>query len=417
MDLLIKNIKGLVQVRENNQEKVIGMEMAELPVIEDAYLIIDKGKINGFGKMSSMGDITSDNELDASGKFVFPSFVDSHTHIVHAASREEEFVDKIKGASYQEIAKKGGGILNSAKRLQNISEDELYERSLPRVWDIIGFGTGALEIKSGYGLTVEDEIKMLKVAQRIGKETPLTVKATFLGAHAIPKEYSRDAYIKLLINEMIPRVTEESLASYCDVFCEDGFFTQEETERIVSVGKDYGLKPKIHANQLGLSGGVQAGVNTGAISVDHLEVMSDVEIEALKGVETMPTFLPGAAFFLGTSYPPARKMIDAGLGVALASDYNPGSSPCGKMSFILSLACIKMEMTPEEAINAATVNSAYAMDLQDSHGSITIGKTASLFITKEIPSIAYIPYAFGSDIIETIILNGEIINIGQSIHR
>lgn len=415
MDLLIKNIKGLVQVRENNPEKVKGIEMADLPVIKNAYLIIDQGKISGFGEMTSIGDMKSDNEIDASGKFVFPSFVDSHTHIVHAASREAEFVDKIKGTSYQEIAKKGGGILNSAKMLQSISEDELYERSIPRVWDVIGFGTGALEIKSGYGLTVEDEIKMLKVAKRIGEETPLSVKSTFLGAHAIPKEYNREAYIGLLINEMIPRVAEESLATYCDVFCEDGFFTQEETERIVSVGKDYGLKPKIHANQLDLSGGVQAGVNTGATSVDHLEVMSDIEIEALQGVETMPTFLPGAAFFLGTSYPPARKMIDAGLGVALASDYNPGSSPCGKMPFILSLACIKMKMTPEEAINAATINSAYAMDLQDSHGSITVGKIANLFITKPISSIAYIPYAFGSDIIETIILNGEVINTGQSI--
>lgn len=415
MDLLIKNIKGLVQVRENNPEKVKGIEMADLPVIKNAYLIIDQGKISGFGEMTSIGNMKSDNEIDASGKFVFPSFVDSHTHIVHAASREGEFVDKIKGTSYQEIAKKGGGILNSAKMLQSISEDELYERSIHRVWDVIGFGTGALEIKSGYGLTVEDEIKMLKVAKRIGEETPLSVKSTFLGAHAIPKEYNREAYIGLLINEMIPRVAEESLASYCDVFCEDGFFTQEETERIVSVGKDYGLKPKIHANQLNLSGGVQAGVNTGATSVDHLEVMSDIEIEALQGVETMPTFLPGAAFFLGTSYPPARKMIDAGLGVALASDYNPGSSPCGKMPFILSLACIKMKMTPEEAINAATINSAYAMDLQDSHGSITVGKTANLFITKPISSIAYIPYAFGSNIIETIILNGEVINTGQSI--
>lgn len=415
MDLLIKNIKGLVQVRENNPEKVKGIEMADLPVIKNAYLIIDKGKISGFGEMTSIVDMKLDNEIDASGKFVFPSFVDSHTHIVHAASREGEFVDKIKGTSYQEIAKKGGGILNSAKMLQSISEDELYERSIHRVWDVIGFGTGALEIKSGYGLTVEDEIKMLKVAKRIGEETPLSVKSTFLGAHAIPKEYNREAYIGLLINEMIPRVAEESLATYCDVFCEDGFFTQEETERIVSVGKDYGLKPKIHANQLNLSGGVQAGVNTGATSVDHLEVMSDIEIEALQGVETMPTFLPGAAFFLGTSYPPARKMIDAGLGVALASDYNPGSSPCGKMPFILSLACIKMKMTPEEAINAATINSAYAMDLQDSHGSITVGKTANLFITKPISSIAYIPYAFGSDIIETIILNGEVINTGQSI--
>ncbi|MEQ8241764.1 imidazolonepropionase [Fulvivirga sp.] len=411
MDILIKNIKGLIQVREQSLKWVAGTDMANLPVIENAYLHIKDGKIADYGGMDAIPSINADEEIDATGRFVFPSFVDSHTHLVFAASREEEFVYKIRGMSYEEIAAKGGGILNSAKKLQATSEDELFERALVRANEIIGFGTGAVEIKSGYGLTVEDEMKMLRVAKRIGRETPLAVKTTFLGAHAVPKHYAnKQDYIDVVVNEMIPAVAEEGLADYIDAFCEKGFFTPDETEFIMEAGKKCGMKPKIHANQLSISGGVQVGVKTGALSVDHLEAMDQEAIDALVGTEVMPTMLPGAAFYLGTSYPPARDMINAGLPLALATDYNPGSAPCGKMAFMLSLACIRMKMTPEEAINAATINTAYAMDLSDTYGSITRGKTASVFITKEIPSYAFIPYAFGSDVIDQVILKGEVVN-------
>jgi len=410
MEILIKNIKGLVQVREVAPKWVAGKDMAVLPILENAYLKIDQGTIFDYGLMSDLKDAEAKKVIDATGRFVFPSFVDSHTHLVFATSRESEFVDKIKGVSYEEIAKKGGGILNSAKRLQQTSEEVLYESTLERAYEIIGFGTGAVEIKSGYGLTVKDEIKMLRVAKRIGENTPLTVKTTFLGAHAIPKEYTdRQDYIDLVIKEMIPQVAKEGLAEYIDAFCETGFFSPEETEMIMEEGKKYGLKPKIHANQLNISGGVQVGVKTKAVSVDHLESMGQAEIDALVGSEVMPTMLPGAAFFLRTSYPPAREMMNEGLPLALATDYNPGSAPCGKMPFMLSLACVQMRMTPEEAINAATINSAYAMELQNTHGSITKGKVANVFITKEISSIAYIPYAFGSDVVDQVILNGEVV--------
>lgn len=410
MNTLIKNIKGLVQVREESPKWVAGKNMAVLPILENAYLKITEDKIVDYGIMEDLEHEIADKVIDATGRFVFPSFVDSHTHLVFAASREEEFVDKIKGVSYEEIAKKGGGILNSAKRLQQTSEEELFASTLVRAYEIIGYGTGAVEIKSGYGLTVADEMKMLRVAKRIGEETPLTVKTTFLGAHAIPKEYTnRQDYIDLVTKEMIPKVAEEGLAQYIDAFCETGFFTPNETEMIMEEGKKFGLKPKIHANQLNISGGVQVGVKTNAISVDHLESMGQEEIDVLRESDVMPTMLPGAAFFLRTTYPPARAMMNAGLPLALATDYNPGSAPCGKMSFILSLACVQMKMTPEEVINAATINSAYAMELQDTHGSITRGKIANLFITKEIPSVAFIPYAFGSDVIDQVILNGEII--------
>ena len=407
-DLLITNIKGLVQVREKNIERVEGEQMSDLPVLENAFLAIIGDRIASYGKMSELKSTEAKQTIDASGRFVFPSFVDSHTHLVFAATREEEFVMKIKGATYQEIAAKGGGILNSARKLQNISEDELFERSLPRASEIIKSGTGTVEIKSGYGLTVKDELKMLRVAKRIGSETPLMVKTTFLGAHAVPSGIKKEDYISTILSEMIPAVAEEKLASYIDVFCETGFFSEEETEKIVEEGKRFGLKPRIHANQLNRSGGVQVGVRTKAVSVDHLENIGDEEIELLKGSSTIPTALPGAAFFLGLPFPPARKMIESGLALAIASDYNPGSSPSGNMQLMVSLACIKMKMTPEEAFNAATINTASALELSSEVGTITVGKKANLFITKPIPSIAFIPYSFGTSYIDTIILNGKI---------
>ncbi len=409
-DILIRNIQGLVQVRDQSIQVVSGSAMAELPVLSNAYLAIQNGVIQEFGSMTDLpSGSKAQTEIDASGRFVFPSFVDSHTHLVFATSREEEFVMKIKGATYEEIAANGGGILNSAKKLRQTSEDELFERALARINEIIHTGTGAVEIKSGYGLTVKDELKMLRVARRIGRETPLTVKTTFLGAHAVPKEMSKENYINMVLNEMIPAVAEEKLADYIDVFCEQGFFTPDETERIVEGGKKFGMKPRIHANQLHRSGGVQVGVKTGALSVDHLENIGEEEIECLKNSSVMPTALPGAAFFLGLPFPPARKMIEAGLPVAIASDYNPGSSPSGNMPLMVALACIKMKMTPEEAINASTINTAAALELENAHGSITKGKIANVFITKPIPSVAFLPYAFGSNVIETVILKGSIV--------
>ena len=408
-DLLLINIKALWQVRESTPDFLAGAEMATLPMISDAYLRIEAGKISGFGPMTELSGSGAEI-IDAKGGFVLPSFVDSHTHLVFAAAREEEFVMKIKGATYQEIAARGGGILNSAKKIQAISEDELFERSMPRAKEIINLGTGAVEIKSGYGLTVKDELKMLRVARRIGKATPLTVKTTFLGAHAVPKEIQKKDYIRLVLEEMIPAVAEEKLADYIDVFCEEGFFSREETETIVEQGKKFGMRPRIHANQLHRSGGVQAGVKTGAISVDHLENIGEEEIQTLRGSRTMPTALPGAAFFLGLPFPPAREMITAGLPLAIATDFNPGSAPSGSMPMILSLACIKMKMTPEEAINAATINTAYALDLLQTHGSITVGKIANVFITKPMPSITFLPYSFGSQLIDKVILNGKVVD-------
>jgi imidazolonepropionase len=408
-EFFIKNIRGLVQVRDHHIDFVAGGQMAELPMVSDAFLHINNGVIVDYGPMTSMPSAGSAEIVDASNRFVFPSFVDSHTHLVFAASREEEFVMKIKGATYADIAARGGGILNSARRLQQTSEDELFERSMTRAHEIIRQGTGAVEIKSGYGLTTKDEIKMLRVAKRIGRETPLTVKTTFLGAHAVPKETTHEDYVRLVIEEMIPAVAEEKLADYIDVFCEQGFFSVDETERIVEEGKRYGMRPRIHANQLHNSGGVQVGVKTKAISVDHLENIGDSEIEALKNSGVMPTALPGAAFFLGLPFPPARKIMAAGLPLAIASDFNPGSAPSGNMSTMLALSCIRMKMTPEEAINASTINTAYALELQKSHGTITRGKMANVFITKEIPSISFLPYAFGSQVIDKVILQGKLI--------
>jgi len=410
MRILISRIKSLLEIDETRRVWVAGKDMGDLNTLEEAFLLIENGIIRDYGPMKDIVEGHVDKEIDASGRLVLPSFVDSHTHLVFAASREGEFVDKIHGLSYAEIAAKGGGILNSAKKLQETSEEELLDSTLERAAEIISLGTGAVEIKSGYGLTPEDELKMLRVAKKVGEQTPLTVKTTFLGAHAIPKKYpDRREYIDLVLNRMIPEVAEKGLAEYCDVFCEKGFFTPAETEEILNQGLKYGLKPKIHANQLHISGGVQVGVKVNAISVDHLESVGQDEIDALKGSSTMATLLPGAAFFLNMQYPPARKMIKEGLAVALASDFNPGSSPGGNMQQMISLACIKMRMTPEEAIIAATINGAYAMELEKTQGTITRGKAANLILTKKIPSYAYIPYAFGSNLVDKVILKGEIV--------
>ncbi|HRI59273.1 MAG TPA: imidazolonepropionase [Saprospiraceae bacterium] len=383
--------------------------MANLPIVNDAFLLIENERIAAFGPMKECPG-RADRVLDATGRMVFPCWCDSHTHIVYAASREEEFTDRIRGLSYEEIARRGGGILNSARRLRETSEEALFESAWARLQEVIGYGTGAIEIKSGYGLSLESELKMLRVIRRLKAVSPIPVKATFLGAHAVPVEYKerRAAYIDLIVNEMLPQVAGEGLADYCDVFCDKGFFTPEETEQILQAGWRYGLKPKIHANELGYTGGVQAGVASKAISVDHLEYTGDAEIEALKHSDTFPTLLPSCAFFLGIPYAPARKMIDAGLPVVLATDYNPGSSPSGKMPFVLSLACIKMKMLPEEAIIAATINGACAMELGRNYGSIAVGKVANVFISTPIPSLAYLPYSFGSNLVESVLLQGKV---------
>ncbi|HEX8517126.1 MAG TPA: imidazolonepropionase [Bacteroidia bacterium] len=415
MKILVKNIKQLVGVEENPRMKICGVDMKTLAFIDNAWLAIEDGKIAGFGQMDDWEGITDWTGLtviDASEKIVMPCYCDSHTHIVYAGSREGEFVDRINGLTYEQIFERGGGILNSAKKLQDAPEEELIESALKRLHEIMLQGTGAVEIKSGYGLSVDAELKMLRVIRKLKELSPLTIKATFLGAHAVPAHLKNDKrkYIDLIINEMMPRIAEEKLADYCDVFCEQNYFTSEETIEILTAAKKHGMTPKVHAEQLSNSGGVLAGVEAGAISVDHLEFVGDREIEALQGSGTMPTILPGAAFFLSLPLPPARKMIDAGLAVAVASDYNPGSSPSGNMNFMLSLCCVQYRMTPEEAINAATINSAYAMDLSNSHGSIAVGKQANVFITKEIPSYAFIPYSFGSNLIETVIIKGKVMN-------
>ena len=408
--MLIKNIKTLVGILPQGVLRLCGSEMNTLNTLDNAYLIVEDGFIKEFGKMEQCPDYKGET-IDASGKMVFPSFCDSHTHIVFAGSREGEFLDKINGLSYEEIAKRGGGILNSARLLHETSEDELYRQALRRLKMVIGFGTGAIEIKSGYGLSTEDELKMLRVIKRLSQATPATVKATFLGAHAFPQEYKNgreDEYIDLLCNEMLPKVAEQQLAEYVDVFCDKGFFNVEQTARILETAQKYGIRGKIHANELDFSGGVQVGVRYNALSVDHLESSGEKEIEALKGSETMPTGLPGCSFFLNLPYAPLKQMINSGLSVALATDFNPGSTPSGNMKMVLSLACIKMRLTPAQAINAATINGAYALGISDTHGSITAGKAANLFITTEIPSIAYIPYSYTEPMVDTVILNGKI---------
>jgi imidazolonepropionase len=413
--ILIKNIKELIQVEDTPRIKVSGKDMAVLPTIKNAWLAIEDDLIVDFGAMADFPEITDWVGLeimDIDGQMVIPAFCDSHTHIVFAASREAEFVDRINGLTYEEIAKKGGGILNSAKKLADKSEDELYEAALLRLKEIKSTGTGAVEIKSGYGLSVETELKMLRVIKRLKEQSDLTIKATFLGAHAIPMAFkeNRTVYIDLIINEMIPLIESENLADYIDVFCETNYYTPEETNRILRAGIEAGLTPKIHVNQFTSIGGIQVGIANKALSVDHLEVMTEKDIEDLSQSAVMPTVLPSCSFFLNIPYAPARRLIDNGLPLCLATDYNPGSTPSGNMPFVLSLACINMKLTPEEAINAATINGAYAMDLAQTHGSIAVGKKANLIITKKIPSYAYIPYAFGNNSIEVVILNGVVNN-------
>lgn len=410
--ILIKNIKELVQVETEIKKKVVGEDMKTLPSIKDAWLAIEDDLIVDFGKMDDLEitDWVGLEILDADGKMVFPSFCDSHTHLVYAASREEEFVDRINGLTYEEIAKKGGGILNSAKKLQNTSEEDLFNDAWKRLEEIRKTGTGAVEIKSGYGLSVEGELKMLRVIKRLKAESDLTIKANFLGAHAIPTDYKekRSEYIDLIINKMIPVIESEGLADYIDVFCETNYYTPEETDRVLQAGIAIGLTPKIHVNQFTSIGGIQAGIKNNALSVDHLEVMEEQDIQDLIQSDVMPTLLPSCSFFLTIPYAPARRLIDSGLPVCLATDFNPGSTPSGNMPFVLSLACINYKMTPEEAVNASTINAAYAMGLNETHGSIAVGKKANIFITKEISSVAFIPYSFGSNNIETVILNGKV---------
>lgn len=410
MRLLIKNIGTIVGIDTERRERIAGAAMDQLGRIDNAYLVAEEGRIAAFGRMEELPPIEADEVLDAEGGTLFPSFCDSHTHLVYAGSREQEFLDKIHGLSYEEIARRGGGILNSADRLGRASEEELYREAIERVHEIMRMGTGLVEIKSGYGLSTENELKMLRVVRRIREEEPIEVRATFLGAHAVARDYigRQKEYVDLVCEEMIPAVAAEGLADFVDVFCDRGFFTLEETERIIRAGARYGMRAKIHANELAISGGVQLGVKEGALSVDHLEQMGQEEIEALKGAKTMPTMLPGAAFFLGMSYPPARRMIEAGLAVALASDYNPGSSPSGNMRMVMALAATQMRMTPTEALHAATLNGAAAMGLSHDFGSITVGKVANCFITKPIPSPEFFTYAYSTPLIRHTILRGAI---------
>jgi imidazolonepropionase len=411
MTTLIINIKELLQVRETAVAKVSGAAMAVLPTIKNAYLIIKDNLISDFGSMDNLPNIKADQTIDVTGKMILPSWCDSHTHIVYAGNREQEFVDRINGMSYEEIANRGGGILNSAKNLNDATEEEIYNQSKVRLEEVMRLGTGAVEIKSGYGLTIDGELKMLRVIKQLAQNYPISIKATFLGAHAIPLAYKEDrkGYIDILINNMLPEISKNNLAQFIDVFCETGYFTVEETEEIMNAGIHFGLKPKIHVNQFNSIGGIQAGVKHKALSVDHLEVMTAEDIEALKNTETMPVSLPSCSYFLSIPYTPARAMIAAGLPLALATDYNPGSTPSGNMNFVVATACIKMKMTPEEAINAATINGAYAMGISDTHGSITVGKKANFIITKSIPSYYQLPYAFGSNLIDSIFLEGKII--------
>lgn len=409
MQTLIINIKELLQVRENHIDKVSGDEMAILPTLKNAFLLLENDVIKDFGPMENCPKINIDKTIDATGKIVLPTWCDSHTHIVYAGNREQEFVDRINGLSYEEIANRGGGILNSAKKLNETSEEEIYNQSKKRLEEVISQGTGAVEIKSGYGLTVDGELKMLRVIKKLVENYPITIKSTFLGAHAFPKEYKENhsGYIDLIIDEMLPKIAEEKLADFIDAFLETGYFSVEETGRIMEAGKKYGLISKIHVNQFTAINGIEACVKHDALSVDHLEIVTDEDIEALKNSKTIAVALPSCSYFISIPYTPARKMLNAGLPLALASDFNPGTTPSGNMNFVVATACIKMKMTPEEAINAATINGAYAMDVSKTHGSITKGKKANLIITKPLNSFYEIPYCFGSNLIESVIINGK----------
>ena len=411
MTTLITNIQELLQIRESSVSKVSGAEMSILPSIKNAYLLIENDLISDSGSMENCPKINADETIDATGKVVLPTWCDSHTHIVYAGNRVQEFVDRINGLSYEEIANRGGGILNSAKKLNETSEEEIYDQSKLRLEEVMKQGTGAVEIKSGYGLTVDGELKMLRVIRKLAQNYPIKIKATFLGAHAFPLEFKENhsAYIDLIVNKMLPKIAQENLADYIDAFCETGYFSVEETERIIEAGKKYGLQAKIHVNQFNAIDGIAACVKHEALSVDHLEIVTDDDIEVLKNSNTMPVALPSCSYFISIPYTPARKMLNAGLPLALATDFNPGTTPSGNMNFVVATACIKMKMTPEEAINAATLNGAYAMGIEKTHGSITVGKKANVIITKEITSFYQLPYCFGTDLIDKIIIEGRIV--------
>ena len=411
MSILITNIKQLVQTRTHGIYKVSGKEMKELPLIENAYLLIEHDTIVEYGSMKNIGGIIAEKTIDGTGKIVLPAWCDSHTHLVYAGHREQEFVDRINGLTYEEIANRGGGILNSTEILEQTSEDELYDQSVKRLHEVMRLGTGAIEIKSGYGLTLESELKMLRVIKRLKHDFTILVRPTFLGAHAVPKAFkgNKDGYVDEIINTMIPAIAHEQIAKYIDVFCEEGYFSLEDTDRILEAGIKHGMVAKMHVNQFNAFEGVALGIKHNARSVDHLEIITPKDIKALKGSNTMPVALPACSYFLGIPYTPARAIIDAGLPLAIASDYNPGTAPSGNMNFVVSTACIKMNMTPEEAINAATINGAYAMGAHKMFGSITRGKKANVIITKEIPNYNYLPYAFGDNCIDTVIINGEIV--------
>lgn len=409
MRVLFKNIKQLLQIRDPEVKIVAGKDMGELPVLENAFLITENDRIADFGPMDHIPDIKADREVDATGKMLLPTWCDSHTHLVYAGNREKEFVDRIRGLTYEEIASRGGGILNSAGRLGLSSEDEIYEQSSKRLKEIMQLGTGAVEIKSGYGLTTDSELKMLRVIKRLADAYPIDIKATFLGAHAFPEPFrdSPDQYVDLICDEMIPKVAQADLAEFIDAFCEKGYFSVNQTQRIMERGREFGLVPKIHVNQFNSIGGIQAAIESKALTVDHLEVMTEQDFIDLERSEVMPVALPSCSYFLSIPYTPARQMIDRGMPLAIATDFNPGSAPSGNMNFVLSTACIKMRLTPEEAINAATINGAYAMNLSGSLGSITRGKLANLILTREIPSYGFLPYAFGSNHIERVMIRGQ----------
>ncbi|MDX1827944.1 MAG: imidazolonepropionase [Lutibacter sp.] len=409
MTTLITNIKELIQVEYFPKQMVVGKQMKELPTIKNAFLLIENNLIKDFGLMENIPQLNVDKTINAKGKMVLPAWCDSHTHLVFSGNREQEFVDRINGLSYEDIAKKGGGILNSAKKLQNTSENDLYEQSVVRIKEVMEMGTGAVEIKSGYGLNKEAELKMLRVIKKLQQNFPITIKATFLGAHALPIEYKNDkkGFLNLVIDEILPVVAKENLADFIDIFCETGYFSVADTEKLLDAAVKHNLKPKIHVNQFTAIGGVQAGIKYNALSVDHLEEMRDEDINSLKDSKTMPVALPSCSYFLSIPYTPARKMIDSGLPIALATDYNPGSTPSGNMNFVISTACVKMHMTPEEAINAATINGAYAMGIEKTHGSICKNKRANFIITQPIPSYNFLPYSFGNNLIDKVFIEGN----------